>query len=679
MKAIYSQLKSIPSKSLILIFLAVAALVISSALIELDQSKRETYELMARQSHSLLETTLAASRNALLTYEELETVLKDRLLDNANLIRLLYERNQITNELLEKIAEENKIFRINIFNKNGIKIFSSHKEIHTDLEEKNNPAETLEPIFQDETDTLFIGIKKARYEPGYRFALALAAKNRSAIVLNLNAEEILSFKEKIGFGILLKNLTKDKGIIYAALQDTSGVIAASGLIPDFEDIYTSGFLTNSLSDSIFKWREIKFDSVEVFEAVHPFDYKNYKIGLLRLGLSLEPLDSINERIGRRIIIIGIILFALGSLLITYVFAKQNIQILKKQYREIEIYSNSIIENVNDGVVVLDEDNKIKIFNSAAESLFNKKREAIVNNNLDTIFEEKNCGDLLNPEISVSQLECQLGDKSKYLLVSKSTFTTEDKKQNTIYVIRDLTKQKILEDRIQRKERLVAMGELASGVAHEIRNPLNTIGIIIQQLEKDFEPVQRKDEYYSLAKLVRREVKRINDTVHSFLRFSKPEPVFPVNFQLSELLAFLKEQYEPMLNEKNIQFLIDQNWRGEVFWDRNQIQQVLMNLIQNSFDSIEEGGQIKIAVNKNSSDQIEIKLSDTGKGISENIKNKIFNLYFTTKAKGTGIGLSIVQRIIYEHNGIISLESTLGKGTEFKIELPEKVIIEKPNK
>lgn len=656
-------------KSLILIFIAVAVLIIFSALFELYQSKKEMYDLMAEQSHSLLETTLSASQKALLSYETIDTEVKIRLLNNANMIRLLYEQSNLNNNLLEKIAEENNIYRINIFDRNRKKIYSSHKSIHTDLEENYSPTEFLEPIFNDEIDTLIIGVKQARYGDEFRFAVAVAANNRSAIVLNIKADELLRFRRQIGFGSLLKKLTDSDKIIYAALQDTNNILAASGNIQTLESLQNSQFLTKALFDSSFAWRAIDSDSLQIFEAVHPFTYNEQQVGLLRLGLSMEPLEAINNRIIRRLIIIGIILFVLGSLLLTYIFTRQNFDVLQKRFKVIEAYSNRVIQNVSDAVIVLDENNHVKIYNSALGNLLNTNIKGIDTNQCTELIKSKEFQGLFNTSLGLEQIELYLNDQKKYLLISKSKFNSDNNSENTILVIRDLTEQKILEEQIQRKERMSAMGELASGVAHEIRNPLNTISTITQQLHKDFEPKENIDDYKILSALVAKEVNRINQTINSFLRFSKPEKISTVEFKLSELLTQIHNQYIPMLKEKSINFKLKPDWDGKVKWDKNQIQQVLMNLIQNSFDSIEKSGEIKIEIFKQDTNKIKLIVSDDGKGIPEHILKKVFNLYFTTKAKGTGIGLSIVQKIIMEHGGVISVHSIENSGTSFTIVLP----------
>jgi len=627
------------------------------------------YDLMAEQSHSLLETTLTASVNSLYSYDTIDKELKNRLLNNANLVKMLYDQNQISNRILKNIADKNDIYRINIFNKNGEKIFSNHTRIHTDLEPNFDPKHILAPIFSGMTDILFLGVKKARFEDGFRFAIAVAAKNRSAIVLNLNAEELLGFRKKIGFGSLLKGITISNNIVYAALQNNEDILAASGNIQHLENIDESKFLSTALKDSTFAWRIIDTDSLKVFEAVHPFTYKNRLVGLFRLGLSLDPLNAINDRIVRRIFIIGIILLVLGSFLFIYIFTRQNFELLQKRFKVVEGYSNKVLQNVSDAVIVLGENNRIKIINSAARKLFRTIDPHLETKKLSDILPNDDCPGLLNFQIGLHQTECVINNQKKYLLVSTSQFAAENNVTNTILVIRNLTQQKLIEEQMQRKERLVAMGELASGVAHEIRNPLNTISTITQQLNKDFEPVERVDEFHTLADLVNKEIKRINNTVNSFLKFARPEKIILKEFLLSDLINQIENQYKPMLGEKAIYFEKDISWDGNVNWDRNQIQQAFMNLIQNSFDAIDKYGTIKFKSSLDINEQIKIEISDNGHGIPQHVKSKIFNLYFTTKAKGTGIGLSMVQRIIFEHGGSISLETEENKGTKFIILLP----------
>ncbi|MEJ2635088.1 MAG: ATP-binding protein [Calditrichia bacterium] len=667
------QLQFVKARHLIFIFLGMAVLMVASALVELHQSKKELLDLMRQQAHTLSETMLMASRNTLRTNLVVENLIDERLLTNANDIRRIYESGKMTNRFLRNYISENDLYRINIFNSKGQKIYSSQPEIHTGLEEQKNPAEILQPIFSGKADTLFLGLSVARFQSGFRYAVAIAARNRSAIVVNLNADQLLKFRREIGFGSLLQRMAANPGILYSALQDTSGIIAASGNVRELERINDSRFLYSALTDSLFSTRITAFDSIQVFEAAEPFYYEGRSIGLFRLGLSLQPLDAINSRIYRRIIIISIILFVVGFMLFTFLMVRQNLDIMNRQYQVVETYSRNIIQNVSDGIIVHNEEQGIQVFNQAAEQLFGLKTEEALGSTLGSLFEDEACAKLLDSSFAMQEMECTIKGEKKFLLVSKNPYRNVNEEISAIFVIRDLTEQKRLEGQIQRRERLAALGQLASGVAHEIRNPLNAIGTIVQQLDRDFEPVSESEEYHQLSGIVYQEVKRINKTIENFLRFARPEPLKTAQFDIREFFSGLKKQYGALTNQNGIGFNIDLLWEGEVTWDRQKMQQVLVNLMQNSMDVLKAGGEVRIMVRKIQEHLLEIRFQDNGPGIPPEILKKIFNLYFTTKAQGTGIGLSIVQRIVDQHGGIISVDSSPGKGTSFNITIPEKVL------
>lgn len=661
----------IQPKNLLLIFVITATIIIFSVVIELNQSKKEMLDLMQKQSHTLLESLITSGKNALLSYDKIEEEMKTRLLNNAGLIKILYKKNMISNSLLESIADKNNIFRINIFDKNGNKIFASHKEIHSNLPENENPIEYLEPILNNKTDTLIIGVKPSRFGDEKRYAIAISSEDGGAIVLNVDAKMLLDFRNQVGFGVLLKSISENDQIEYVALQDEDGIIAASGKLEDLESIESSTFLKNGLENKTYQWRIAVVDSTNVFEAIHPFEYKDDIIGIFRLGLSLEPLNDINNTIVRRLIIIGIVLFIFGSITITLVFVKQNFTLLSKKYEAIETYAKNILDNVSDAIIVIDKNFSIKSFNNAAFQLLGKN--VIANKNLLELFDSKNCDDIINSPSQLKEIECIVNGNSKVFLVSKSEFVDERKETNIILVIKDLTEIKKLENQIIRKERLAEMGELASSVAHEIRNPLNAIGTITQQLGKDFEPKNNSNEFKELTKLVYKEVRRINDTIENFLKFARPQPINPQIFSSKEFFEGLSKQYSALLNEKQIRLNIIENWSGEVVWDITQMKQVFINLFENSIDALQQSGEITIEINQKPNSIVEMKFKDNGPGISKEILNKIFNLYFTTKSNGSGIGLSIVQKIISEHNGSINVYSEPGNGTEFIITIPQKLV------
>ncbi len=660
----------IQPKNLVLIFIVTAVIVVASVFVELTQSKEEMLGLMEKQGHTLLETLLSSSNNALLSYERIESELEQRLLSNAAMIRMMLEKGLITNSLLEEITKNNQIYRINIFDKNGVKKFASHNEIHSNLREKENPKKYIEPILNGEADTLIIGIKPARFLEGQRFAIAISTKEGGAIVVNVDAEELLDFRTQVGFGVLLKKVTENSQIIYAALQDEDGVIAGSGKIQDLEDIETSEVLKKTLDENSFKWRIAQIGELEVFEVLHPFVHNNETIGIFRVGISLDPLNNINTRLTRRIIFLGIVLFVFGFVTITLVFVRQNFDLLTKKFSAIESYSSRIINNVSDGIIVLDSNKKIQTINKAGETLLGIAEGDAKGIEFISVFTEIKCEKILHTSSMIEEIECNIGGKNKVFLVSRSEFLNENKENNIILVLRDLTEQKLLENQIERSERLIAMGELASSVAHEIRNPLNSIGTIAQQLGKDFYPKENEKEFKSLTNVVYKEVRRINETIESFLKFAKPQPINAEKFVARDLFFQIEKQYHSLLEKKKIILKMNIADIGDVLWDRTQMTQVLINLFENAISAVEDNGEINIDVAERKEKQVEIKFRDNGAGISSDNLKRIFNLYFTTKSKGSGIGLSIVQKIITEHNGLISVQSEPNNGTIFTMILPK---------
>lgn len=649
------------------IFIGLAILIISSAYFELDRSKEEVLDLMSEEAQSLLKSVIVSSQEVLYASNEVEEEIQKRLLNNANIVKILFDNRKISNSILSEITNQNEINRIHIYNKSGSRIYSSHL-LSSHLQPPTNYIqEMLKPIFNNEVDTLIVGMKKPRVGEGIRYIIALASNNNNAIVLNLDAAELLAFKRRIGFGVLIKRLTENEDVLFALLENNNGILAASGNVNNLDNISDSDFLKKSISDSTYVWRIIKYNDMEVLEAVHPFELDGNLIGLYRIGLSLKPLESINERLQRRIIISGIILFVVGFIMITLVYVRQNLDLVKRQYLKIETYSKKLIESVSDAILVVDNNNTIIEINKSAEVLFELSKKVTIGKNLQDIL-GKNCPDSFSSKSGIQQVECKINNKIKELLISKSKFVDENNDENYVFIIKDLTELKKLERQIARNEQMNAMGQLASGVAHEIRNPLNSIATIVQQLDKDFKPVDGEEEYHLLAGIVAKEVKRMNRTIENFLRFSRPEPIIKSEFILSELINSVETQYQALVAENGIELTVVQDWDGDVNWDKNQIKQVLINLIKNSIESIENSGKIKIKIGNEKSSVI-INITDTGEGISDGDLQRIFNLYFTSKAKGTGIGLSIIQRIINEHDGVINVESKLGVGSTFTLTIP----------
>lgn len=660
--------KLIRTKSLVIIFLSLLVLVIISIAVELKQTEKETFNLMINHSNSIIGTIKQSAENAIVSNRKVEYEIREGLLKNAGYIRLLYNNGKISNKLLEEISVNNNISSINIVDKAGRFLFSYYKNDNIQLD-KDNILEILSPVFNDEADTIIIGLKNTRFSNGNSFIAAVSATNNSGILITVDAEQHLKFRKEMGLGILIKETVNNEGIVFAAIQNRSGIIAASGNVSILEPVENSEFLTTSFNDTKYHWRITEFDDEEIFEAVSTVSTEDLKVGLLRIGLSMKSLEEARSRIFWRSILMGAGIIIFGLVIFSAILMRLNYEMLQKNFSAIESFSSKVLENVADAILVADLQNKITSSNKAANALFGKKVNQ-ANAGLSDLFGDETAGEINNTDWKIKNIACTINNEAKNFLITKSQFRDKTQELKKVIVIKDFTELKKLEENVQRNARLSAMGELASAVAHEIRNPLNSISTIIQLLIKDFQPADNENEFNDLTKIVYNEVGRINKTIVNFLQFATPEKLSPAEFPLSSLLKQLKIQFTKLLSEKNISLEIDNNTDTVVIWDNDKILQVLINLIQNAAEAIKENGRVKISVEV-LSENIEIKITDSGPGIPPNVLPKIFNLYFTTKTTGSGIGLSLVQKIIENHGGIINVQNIASGGAEFTINLPIK--------
>jgi PAS domain S-box-containing protein len=244
-------------------------------------------------------------------------------------------------------------------------------------------------------------------------------------------------------------------------------------------------------------------------------------------------------------------------------------------------------------------------------------------------------------------------------------------QGSMLSVQDVTERKSQESRFRRAESLASLTTLAAGVAHEIKNPLGSMGIHIQLIQRALKagkPLDEKTLGHDLE-VINEEINRLNGIVVDFLFAVRPMDTTLVLGSLNKVVADLVEFLEPELTQAGIRFELDLEKRDDtVLMDERFLKQALLNLVKNSMHAMLEGGKLTFRT-KGTSDGLKFTLVDTGSGIPEEVLEKIFEPYFTTKDFGSGLGLTLVYKIVKEHGADIQVNSKVGTGTTVTIAFP----------
>jgi len=669
------KLKRIQPRYVVIISIFLLPTLFISALLELTHTRREIQHVMEEEATTLVEAISASGANAIYSIQEIETLIEEKLLSIARLIDRLEFNNNLTSNKLLDIANENNLNQIFILDTRGKITGSSDPNSEKNNTQYFQAVADFQKILDGQNKKLVIGYVSEKDQNSKLFGVAVKRSRGGAIVVDIDADEILEFKKSIGVGRLMQDISDYKGIDYIVLQDIEGIILASSGITRMQSIESDPFLLTAYTENSKSFRMLEMDDREVFEFVQPFILYGEPVGLFRIGVKTDHLVQANNRIKRRLIIMSIIMGLFIITAVNLLMVNQNYRIVHTAYQRIQTYSKNILENMTDAVIAIDKDRCITIFNRAASKLFKVHAKQVLEKPCDTVLsaditpliQTLETGETVDDEEKIIHLE------NRRLITSINTSVLKNSKgeiDSAFAIIKDQTEKHALEENLRRKEKLTAMGQLASGVAHEIRNPLNAIGMISQRLDKEFEPNQDSEEFHELTKIISAESRRIDTIIQQFLKFARPAKLNLERTNLNELIESTVLLLKSQAEQQNVEITTHLLLQPQLLLDKNQMKQALLNLIRNSLEAVQEKGSIEVRTSLTEfKNEIILEISDTGEGIDRETLPKIFNLYFTSKPKGTGLGLSLVHKIISQHNGRIEVDSEVGKGTTFYIYLP----------
>ncbi len=352
-----------------------------------------------------------------------------------------------------------------------------------------------------------------------------------------------------------------------------------------------------------------------------------------------------------------------------------------EFDQLDLLYKSIIEHVNAGIVTVDLKGRIKSFNRTAEEICGYLFSQVEGKPIDSIFsgfsetrekmrkKQKEGEPIKRGEIVISDRQDNdivLGFSDSYLMSSRGD------RIGDIVIFQNLTATKDMEKEVEKSKNLALIGEMAAGLAHEIRNPLTALSGSIQLLKRNLD-LDKTD--MRLMEIVLRGREQLENLISNFLLLARPVVAEREDIDTNDIVKDVVEtlRYSQDWHE-SIKVEMDFCDRADMYGNRTEVKQMLWNLVLNAVQAMEDGGTLKIETSVTTADNgkefLGVSITDTGCGIEQEQESKVFTPFFTTKERGTGLGLAIANRIVESHGGELKIESNVGVGTTCKILFPQ---------
>jgi two-component system sensor histidine kinase HydH len=408
---------------------------------------------------------------------------------------------------------------------------------------------------------------------------------------------------------------------------------------------------------------------------HAVSVHTHRGDTIVVGLNMAVYEAARRQDLRHAVVMAAILLVVGSGALFFIFVTQNYYLVDRALKESRDYTRQVVSSMANGLLSVDPEGRITSWNQLALELLGLAESQVRGRRLEKFldFESTGIGRALyqcRPSLDREILLRRAAGDEMPLGVSASPILTDDKLCNgAVVILRDLREIKRLEENVRRNERLAAIGRLAAGVAHEIRNPLSSIRGFAQYLRH---VLAEKPDARQYADVIIREMDRINRVVSDLLTFARPRRLAPRPADVRELVDHVVRLVEADAAARHIaiQKRVAPDTRTAVL-DAAQMTQALLNLALNALQAVDEEGTIIIGARRRS-DGIHFWVEDDGPGIPAEARDKVFDPFFTSRETGSGLGLAIVHKIAENHGGEVCIDSPAGgrdRGCRVTIILP----------
>jgi two-component system sensor histidine kinase PilS (NtrC family) len=406
------------------------------------------------------------------------------------------------------------------------------------------------------------------------------------------------------------------------------------------------------------------------------------IVLLYFG-TIHPASATQEavsgvRLGYNLTVHGFGFYAVA--LLTYYLAhnvtraERALEEKSEHLADLQVVHRDVIQSITSGILTTDLEGLVTSANHAGLEILDREEEDIVGHPIQEsgLFTVVQWGEATAASEQTgrmrSEVEITRDGKTRYVGFSISGLSDAERHhRGYIIIFQDLTRWRRMQEELRMRDRMVAVGELAAGLAHEIGNPLAAISGSVQMLSSSVEgdPAQRK-----LIEILLKESHRLDRTIKGFLRFARPRERSSVSFDIARLLA---ENFELLKNSEEVsdRHHLEMHFdppSARLFADPDQVSQIFWNLARNALRAMPDGGRLRV-VGRLQGDWYRLQVIDTGRGMSEEQRTNLFHPFQSFFDGGTGIGMAIVYRIIQDHGGRLHVDSRPGAGTTITAELP----------
>ncbi len=481
---------------------------------------------------------------------------------------------------------------------------------------------------------------------------------------------IISHSEpaKIGLHLLMG---KEMEMVNTVIR-TGEPISSRRELPNGAEIFEIWKPFTPFQDQILRAEQLARHTLIGKELLDVFDPEPKYV--LFLGLRMDRFKQMRHQDIIYAVFMGVILFIIGSASVYFVFVVQNAYLVRRTLDEMRTYTRNVLESMANGLLTVDLGMRVATFNPTALEILRKSRNEVDGKPVSELLplQEEIRQVLADPGV-VLEKEIKLPGEAKgknYLAISVSALKESDSliSRGAVIIVRDMTVIRELEQKVAISEKFAALGRLSAGIAHEIRNPLNSIRGFIQYFRKKL-PLDEED--YRYTDLMLTEVDRLNRVISRLLAYSKPrEPRLALR-SVDEVIDHCVRVVEREAGEAGVK-IVRAPGDGDpplVLMDTDQMTQLFLNILLNAIEATRDGGEVSVRHESHEDGRLTIVVGDAGEGIPRENLDKLFDPFFSTKKKGTGLGLAIVKSIIEAHNGEIEVESEPGKGTRFMITLP----------